>query len=180
MEDKIRPEQFKEVDGNQKTPEETEETAKKIEHLLKEKRQFDEDLKKGLESPRLTATGHRHKEAFCLMNYQCEKCYAVEVVWNSRDGVTPFIIGCQRCDGSMQHINWDADRYDPDHFPIKGERVFITMTKEISELIWKVFIRKNWEVGQHPVKDSFNSKRQALQELMSFDPEKGEPYLLKI
>ena len=38
---------------------------------------------------------YKHAEAFCLMKYRCEKCGQAEVVWNSRDGVTPFIINCE-------------------------------------------------------------------------------------
>ena len=50
---------------------------------------------------------YNHKEAFCLMQYQCEKCGGLEYLWNSRDGVTPFMLGCIKCDGMMQHINWN-------------------------------------------------------------------------
>ena len=32
---------------------------------------------------------HNHKEAYMLMNYRCE-CGHHELIWNSRDGVTPF------------------------------------------------------------------------------------------
>ena len=35
---------------------------------------------------------YQHKEAYCIMFYKCDKCHAVERFWNSRDGVTPFIV----------------------------------------------------------------------------------------
>ena len=35
-----------------------------------------------------------HTEAFRLMRYRCERCGFVEVIWNSRNGATPFTIDC--------------------------------------------------------------------------------------
>ena len=37
---------------------------------------------------------YKHAEAYCLMKYKCEKCGKTEILWNSRDGVTPFMIKC--------------------------------------------------------------------------------------
>lgn len=72
-------------------------------------------------------------EAYKLMTYQCEKCGVEEIIWNSRDGVTPFMVRCNNldCDGSMKHINWQADEFAPDYLPLKGQRVFITLPKEL-------------------------------------------------
>lgn len=67
---------------------------------------------------------HIHGEAFCHMMYQCQRCRFRETVWNSRDGVTPFIIACQRCGGEAHHINWGNDRYDPTFVPTPGTRIF--------------------------------------------------------
>lgn len=44
---------------------------------------------------------YKHAEAYCLMKYKCEKCGKTEILWNSRDGVTPFMIKCEKCDGHM-------------------------------------------------------------------------------
>jgi hypothetical protein len=49
-----------------------------------------------------------HGEAFCVMSYKCEND-CKEILWNSRDGVTPFTISCAECGGSMEHINWRDD-----------------------------------------------------------------------
>lgn len=57
---------------------------------------------------------HNHGEAFCLMKYRCAKCACTEQLWNSRDGVTPFIIECQKCGGEMQHVDWHSDVYAPE------------------------------------------------------------------
>ncbi len=67
----------------------------------------------------MTRTAYRHSEAFCLMKYECDTCGRGEFLWNSRDGVTPFIINCSwegapnRCAGQMNHINWQQDRREP-------------------------------------------------------------------
>lgn len=76
---------------------------------------------------------HNHAEAFKLMQYRCEKCGKFEVLWNSRDGVTPLIISCRQknCKGGMQHVNWQSDIYMPNHIPASGQRVFIDMPDEL-------------------------------------------------
>ena len=80
-----------------------------------------------------TERGHQHVEAFCVMTYHCEDCGQREEIWNSRDGVTPFMAGpCRRlhsartspCGGSMQHIAWERDMYEPNYQPKAGERVW--------------------------------------------------------
>lgn len=77
-----------------------------------------------------TEAGHKHPEAFCLMMYRCERCGQPEVLWNSRDGVTPFTLTCLICSGTMQHVNWKNDRYDPNYVPQPGQRYFIDLTKQ--------------------------------------------------
>lgn len=37
-----------------------------------------------------TRRGHQHPEAFALMQYTSKSSGITEIVWNSRDGVTPF------------------------------------------------------------------------------------------
>lgn len=72
---------------------------------------------------------YKHAEAFCLMLYKCEKCHRVENFWNSRDGVTPFIViaRCLDCQGNMQHFEFQQDKCLPDHVPYRGQGVFTDM-----------------------------------------------------
>lgn len=76
----------------------------------------------------------KHREAYCLMNYRCEACGAEEVLWNSRDGVTPFSIPCISCgaDGltGMIHVHFDLDRRAPLYSPFPGQRYFADMSPE--------------------------------------------------
>ncbi len=84
---------------------------------------------------------YKHAEAFCLMHYKCEKCGNIEILWNSRDGVTPFIISCT-CGGQMFHIMWQFDKCVPDFKPEKGQRIFVDMTKEHAEKIAKEIVER--------------------------------------
>lgn len=76
---------------------------------------------------------HKHAEAFCVMTYCCECCGFKERIWNSRDGVTPFIIACPKCGKpNHTHVNWNDDVYNPLHSMIlmKGDRYFVDLTME--------------------------------------------------
>lgn len=69
-------------------------------------------------------------DSFMLMNYYCEACGTVEKIWNSRDGVTPFMIDCAKCGEHMQHVNWNQDQRIPDYKPPKGSRYFAELTRD--------------------------------------------------
>ncbi len=76
--------------------------------------------------------GYNHGEAFCLMKYVCKGCGFQEILWNSRDGVTPFGISCERCHGhNMLHDAWQLDTFEPKYIPVPGQRIFIDLTREV-------------------------------------------------
>lgn len=96
---------------------------------------------------------HLHGEAFKLMKYECQNCDHKEILWNSRDGVTPFMIGCRNCEkGMMQHIDWHKDQYEPSHELKPGQRFFRDGTKEdairIMERRIKMFNDKGQPIDQ--------------------------------
>ena len=66
-------------------------------------------------------------EAFSVMNYR-DTDGNVEQIWNSRDGVTPFIVYSKQGLES-QHVNWHSDRFDPCYVPPVGSRVFVDLTR---------------------------------------------------
>lgn len=76
-------------------------------------------------------------EAYCIMTYQCENqaCGKEERIWNSRDGVTPFTIGCRYCGGMASHVRWNEDRRVVNYKPKPGERIFINMTEEMARVL---------------------------------------------
>lgn len=96
--------------------------------------------------------GHIHKEAFCLMTYCCvgdapagaretervmRGCGHTERIWNSRDGVTPFMMGCPSCGGNLQHVHWKSDRCAPDHKPHWGQGIWRDGTPDDAERIMR-------------------------------------------
>ncbi|KKN10370.1 hypothetical protein LCGC14_1037310 [marine sediment metagenome] len=126
-----------------------------------------------------TEKGHLYGEAFNLMTYECEKCLKKEVLWNSRDGVTPFIIRCRHCQGEAKHINWSGDLYAPKHLPKRGDRVFLTMPSAINIILNKSMVAERWEHGEYPMKERFETQEEAL-EVMAGDAQKGEPLVYQI
>lgn len=72
----------------------------------------------------MNGTEHRFVEAFKRMQYGCQGCGFRELIWNSRNGVTPFVINCRNCGGEARHVNWGQDEYCPDYKPQPGERIF--------------------------------------------------------
>jgi hypothetical protein len=75
---------------------------------------------------------HNHREAWCHMQYagKGRAGSIVLTIWNSRDGVTPFTMFCKEYGIGLQHINWAADRYDPDYKPKKGDLIWRDLTIE--------------------------------------------------
>jgi len=69
------------------------------------------------------------------MWYACE-CGHRERIWNSRDGVTPFVVPCPSCGAStLRHVDWKADDARASHTPHEGQRVFVDMTQQQAETI---------------------------------------------
>lgn len=77
----------------------------------------------------MATTRYKHAEAFCLMTYQADDGSESEVVWNSRDGVTPFVIPL-RSGKTATHVNWRGDVRTPDYAPPAGSRIFVDLTME--------------------------------------------------
>ena len=124
-----------------------------------------------------------HAEAFCLMHYKCVSisCGKLEVLWNSRDGVTPFMIQCKECDGEMQHTAFGADRCVPDFFPEHGRRVFVDFPEHFREVFKKCQIQTQWDCPPYPMKDRWETKEDALKALMEDDElQDGSPYVLQL
>ena len=78
----------------------------------------------------------KHPETFCLMEYVCESCRAREILWNSRDGVTPFIIKCRYCGKLARHERWHLDVRIEDFCPHPGQRVFVGKPQQPQCVIW--------------------------------------------
>ena len=72
---------------------------------------------------------YKHAEAFMVMQYQCRaaSCAHIEPIWNTRDGVTPFMIDCPKCDEPSRHIDMRGDVrvINRDSLPLTVRRVFV-------------------------------------------------------
>lgn len=98
---------------------------------------------------------HNHSEAFCLMLYRClnEECGQAEWIWNSRDGVAPFIVGCRNCGGESKHTERQRDTYAPNFLPLPGSRYFADLTKERALEIARARVDRWWDDPEMPLKD---------------------------
>lgn len=88
--------------------------------------------------------GDKHAEAFRLMKYASKDGSEVEWIWNSRDGVTPFIVH-SRSGTEIHHVDWHLDFRLPNYNPLPGERIFVNMTDGMADLLARSFVEKNWE-----------------------------------
>jgi hypothetical protein len=93
--------------------------------------------------------GYVHPDAFCLMTYQSTTTIAREVIWNARDGVTPFTI--TMLDGSEGvHVDWNRDVFDPIYTPPVGSRAFVNLSPAAA-LVYRVkYVDRYWN---EPVAD---------------------------
>lgn len=109
----------------------------------------------------------RQPEGLKLMWYKCDKCKKREQIWNSRPRVTPLMINCSKnkCNGLMTHVDWELDKYAPDHIPKKGERIFVDWSKEAAEKYYKSLIEQEWN-GKYPMSERYKTKEEALQKFM--------------
>jgi len=105
---------------------------------------------------------YNHAEAFHLMTYQSEDGTETEILWNSRDGVTPFFIAGKDGKTEMKHVEWHKDLFDPRYIPKPGERVFMTISKEDYLAHIKKQVEAMWEADEFPMKEHFESKEQAI------------------
>lgn len=106
------------------------------------------------------AYGHAHGETFMLMQYETARPsgpfaaaddprhdapFIREVIWNSRDGVTPFCITAMDGVTELQHVRWFEDVYAPDHVPQLGERMFVDITVDRARAAARRNAQKWWD-----------------------------------
>jgi len=94
-----------------------------------------------------------YKEAFCLMKYQSDDGEVIELIWNSRDGVTPFVISARDGSRQMTHVDWQLDESRPHHVPQLGDRIFIDHTEETAQKEAEQYVERWWNSEQIPMKE---------------------------
>lgn len=104
---------------------------------------------------------HSHKEAFMVMKYASADGRVVEFIWNSRDGVTPFIIHSR--DGvELSHVEWKRDRYLPEYRPQPGERIFVDLTPERARASSARMVEQFWDAPQYAMRERYESQDEAI------------------
>lgn len=122
---------------------------------------------------------YNHKEAFCLMRYASRDGRAAEMLWNSRDGVTPFGLR-GRSDVEMFHVEWENDRPIERFLPPIGMRIFVDMTKERLREIIKERVDAWWNHPSYPMSKAFTSKEAAVENLFHGEWRPGTPDVVEV
>lgn len=112
--------------------------------------------------PPAGAPSYQAAEAFCLMRYRDTVTGEVELIWNSRDGVTPFIVHSRR-ENESQHVDWRSDRRVPFHVPQVGDRIFVDLTEEQARPLAEAYVEKHWDGADYPMSEAYPSKEQAVE-----------------
>lgn len=86
----------------------------------------------------------RQPEGFCRMLYRDTEGNE-EWLWNSRNGVTPFIVRSKQ-GLEAQHVDWHRDQYMPAYRPAIGERMFINLTMERARELARKHVSENLEL----------------------------------
>lgn len=108
--------------------------------------------------------GYQHGEAFCLMAYVSDDGRTGELIWNSRDGVTPFCITSR--DGvEMTHVDWQNDICVPNFRPVPGMRIFTDMDQEMAEEAARERVEDWWDHAEYPMRDRWTNKEAAVTDL---------------
>lgn len=124
--------------------------------------------------------GHLHAEAFCLMTYATDDGREMEAIWNSRDGVTPFIVH-SRSGIEMTHVDWRKDVRNPNHQPRPGDRIFVDITPEIARERAAMQVEQGWDHPEYPIARTFATKTEAIEAFAGYMLERpGEPALIEV
>jgi hypothetical protein len=123
--------------------------------------------------------GAKHGEAFALMQYECKSCRTVEIIWNSRDGVTAFGVDCRACGGETTHVRWGKDIYAPDYVPPLGSRMWVDLTPTRRKQLARKTAKRYWETYP-PSRDQFATVDDLAEVLSSRPVFPGEPDLIVV
>lgn len=86
-------------------------------------------------------TSYRHREAFALMQYESADGNFGRLIWNSRDGVTPFVVTIEGVE--CKHVRWFEDICAPSFNPPDDHLVFVD--DFVSADRWREIFRRRVE-----------------------------------
>ena len=131
------------------------------------------------------AADHQFGEAFCLMKYATRNGKESEVLWNSRNGVTPFGIS-MRSGRLGDHVEWQGDVRDPDHWMKleAGDRIFVDLTREESARYRREYVDEWWDrevFGGYKMSEQWESKTEAVRAMVEDDmSHEGSPDVVEV
>jgi hypothetical protein len=105
------------------------------------------------------------------MKYASQDGTVVEWIWNSRDGVTPFVVK-SRCGKEMTHVQWNFDIRIRSYTPLPGERVFVDATEALLRPSCEEVIKRN-----HPTAGGQVFENLVAQEIQRW-LQPGAPFLI--
>lgn len=110
----------------------------------------------------------QQNEAFCLMLYQDQITGELEIVWNSRDAITPFGMRSRAGNDSV-HVAWPSDLFSPFHVPAIGDRVFVDLTIDVAREQRRQYVERFWADPGAPMSERWASKAAAIEDLAHGD-----------
>ena len=108
------------------------------------------------------AKNHVSNDAYLLMRYATADGSVTELIWNSRDGITPFAISTRDGLREMSHVDWRSDRYLPFHVPEVGDRIFVSMTEDYARPKVEAYVEKYWDSVEFPMSERWPTKEIAV------------------
>lgn len=123
---------------------------------------------------------YQHKEAFCLMKYASRDGAIVEWLWNSRDGVTPFIIRSVDGSAELYHVDWHLDRCVPGYKPQPGQRIFIDSTPELLQSKVVKYVETFWDNPNSGMAQQFANRDEAIAALLAHWHQPGAPMVIMV
>lgn len=123
---------------------------------------------------------HQHVEAFRLMLYSSADGEEIEAIWNSRDGVAPFVVVSRDNARELRHVLWGGDPYAPHHVPNVGDRMIVTVGPEHVERIARETARRLWSDKGSGYAGQFASEEHAYMAVRAEMEKKGAPTLVTV
>lgn len=124
---------------------------------------------------------YNHAEAFCLMRYGAvddndRPADGLLIIWNSRDGVTPFCIFHEGKE--YRHVEWSRDRCVPEHKLYPGDLFFRDQTVDDARAFADRRAKQFWTENAYGEHEEF-ANEEALRDVLMADMLKheGAPFL---
>jgi hypothetical protein len=97
------------------------------------------------------------------MSYVSDDGTYGELIWNSRDGVTPFCVTSRDGQHKMTHVDWGLDVRAPDFRPPPGFRYFVDMDEEMAREAAIESVDRYWDHPEYPLSERYPDQEAAIQ-----------------